>query len=291
MHWILIVMVALAACGKSKAECRTEAESFGKLLAAADLSQSVLQVDDTMDLVERTDLRPYELHEAPVVYLDAKQTRYQGKLIANVGELGELLAAAHASIVEMIESGKVPRRNPPDPRRLIFAIDAATPWSSVVATVDVAAKAGMTAPEFVFDLPVTWKAPPRAPIDTELDKIVDDKEGGMATRFAEITKRLVQRCPSVVRIFGEVSAVEGGNKTEYIARALPKALIDCDCNVDMPDFRATIWRIMANPRPMRVLAFDPDAPAKSIAAPGAKPWREVAPTLAPDVGNAKLVVE
>jgi len=290
MRSLWLVVVALAACGKSKAECRTEAESFGKLLAAADLSPSFIQVDDTLHLVERTDLRPPEFHTAPIVYVTATKITYQGKLV-NADDLVPLLAAAHAQVVDAIETGKVPRNHPPDPRHVYLVIDAATPWSQVVAAVDTAAKAELTAPMFVFGVPVTWKAPPRAPIDTELDKIVNDEDGAnKATRFAEVTKRLVERCPSVVELFGQVASVEM-DKTAYISTELPKALIDCGCKVDMPDFRATMWRLMVNPHPTRVLAMDPDAPATPIAAAGSKLWRDVAPRFAPDVRNAKLAVE
>lgn len=288
MWKVSLLAVALAACGKSKAECRTDAEAFGKLLAAADTSGSLIQLSHRMKLVERSDLTAKPTL-APVVNITATEISYQGTLIGDPEDLVERLAAAHAKIREELELGRYSPHDRPDPRSLLFVIDAETPWATIVGAVDAAARAGMTAPQFVFGAPVTWKSPPRAPVDDELDELMSDSSN-QATRLAETTSRQVNTCASVTKLFGEV-AMENGDKAQFLVQRLPAALIECNCDVDFPNFRSTMWRMLVNPHPVRVIAFDPDAPATPIAAPGTKVWREVAAQLAPGVRNGKLVVD
>jgi hypothetical protein len=59
----------------------------------------------------------------------------------------------------------------------------------------------------------------------------------------------------------------------------------------MPDFTATMWRMLANPHPVRVLRLDPDAPATTISAGATATWKDAAGRFTADVKNATLVVE
>ncbi len=286
----LAVLLVVAGCGKSKEECRTEAHALGSLLATADVSPSLMFVDDKdMHLVERGDLPNTQPRYAPVVNIGATTT-YQGQTVTTP-ELTERLTAAHAKIMEDIEQGRAPRYDPPDPRDLVFVIDAKVPWPRVVETVAAATQAGMTAPMFVFGSPNTAKPPPRAPIDDELDAITSSNDGNAATKLAKLTSRLVKGCPSMIKVFGEVSSTEGGDKARFIAEAIPQALIDCNCNVDLRDFRSVMWRLLANPHPVRALRFDPDAPATTITAGASATWKDAAARFTADVKNATLVVE
>jgi hypothetical protein len=210
----LVVLLIVAGCGKSKQACQTEAHALGSLLAAADVSGSMISVDKDVQLVERGDLPDAQPRYAPVVNVGATTT-YQGQAVTTP-ELAARLAAAHARIVEDLDQGRFPRRDPPDPRELNFVIDAKTPWPRVVETVAAATQAGMTAPVFVFASPVTAKSPPRAPIDRELDAITTSHDGNVATKLADVTSRLVKGCPSMIRVFGQVASTEAPDKARFI---------------------------------------------------------------------------
>jgi hypothetical protein len=39
-------------------------------------------------------------------------------------------------------------------------------------------------------------------------------------------------------------------------RELPKAVEDCNCNVDLPALRSALWQVMGDPHPTRVLVVN-----------------------------------
>lgn len=285
--WFLLLV--LAGCNKLSAdECKREAAAIQTLLRSADTEPQLLYVDDKMQLVERTDLPATRVPSAPVVILDEQGVTYQGERIP--GDLRARLTAARAQIVEDIEAGRTPRRDPPDPALVYFQIDKRTRWPRVVEAWQAARDAGMTSPGFVFGVPMTVTPPPRAPIDTELDALGNSDAANKATELANIISKQVEGCPAMIRAFGSIGAEDGGSKAKRLIDDLGPALVECKCNVDIPNFRSAMWRALANTKPTRVLRFDPAATPDPIALPATATWADAAAKLAPQTKNAELRV-
>lgn len=285
----LILAVLTSGCGKSAKECRTEAEALGKLLAEADTEPSLLQVPANVVLPSRTDLPRRELSYAPAVNLTATAITYQGQQLAGPEDLRERLAAARANVEDDIARGRFHGERP-HPELVYFLIDEATPWLRVVDTVKVAGEAGMRAPAFVFATPITSKPPPRAPIDDKLDAIIASEDASnKAIELARIMSTEVEDCPALMKAFGAVASEESKSKAQVLIEAIPPALIDCGCNVHMANFRSAMWRVLANPNPTRVVAFDPAAVRQTIALPAGTLWREASKRFTAELKFAELV--
>ena len=287
---LLALAATGAACGKSKEECRKQADELVAMLEAAETGGQLFQLAP-LKVVMRTDLpAKQKLEMAPVVTLNGTEIVYQGELV-DVDRLRERLANAVAKLKEQIELGMGPRGTVIDPRDVYFVIDESTPWSVVASTVNAAHEVGMTEPGFVFSVPNTVKRPPRGKIDDALDKLKDDQTGGKATKLAEgIARQSRSTCPSVTKMFGEVASYEGP-KDELIMKSLGKALTDCNCDLDMREFSATMWNLLVNPEPARAIAFTADAPKQTIALAGSTTWKVASAQFKPDLKNAELVIQ
>lgn len=291
MRWT-VLLLALAACGsgKSKEECRAEAAAMKALFAGANLEAPGVSLDPRMKLVQRSDLAARPTY-APEIGVQANEIRFERAVSSTLDDLHARLAVTFLKNAEHIEAFYRNRPNPPDARTINLVVDEATSWGTVVDVVSTARRAGFTRPSFVFVLPSTGTPPPRAPIDDEIDKLVAGPPDNVATSFAEMVSQEVKRCPAATKVFGAVGGVEADNKAEYIAEAIPEALVECDCNVDLPNLRAVLWRVMVTPNPPRVLALDPDAPAETIKLPASTTWKDAAKRFTPALKNADLVVE
>jgi hypothetical protein len=281
------LILALSACGKSAEQCKLEAQAFHKQLSEAETEISGL-LSVKAKLPSRRDFTHRELRMAPAVTVvpggftldDAPITRdaLRDKLIAERTRTREFIESSPRFAKEL------------DARMVYLAIDEAVPWHEVVDAVALAAEVELTVPVFLFAYPVTSTPPPRAPIDDELDRIMNDPPGDRATRFAEIVTKLVADCPAMQKSFGQVGSDETKSKAQIIIEAIPEALIECKCKVPMDDFRAAMWRILVVPTPMRALVIDPAAPAQELALPATTTWGEASKRLTPATKNVKLVV-
>ena len=287
---LIAVLASASACGKSAESCAKEANAIGALLQGVNTKPSLFWIPDNLHLIVRADLPERPERSGPLVTLRNGGVEYQGQLLS-VQDLGDRLAAAHAKIVEDLEVGRFPKRSAPNPALVYFLVDETTPWSQVVAAVDAAKAAGMTDPAFAFALPSTVTSPPRAPIDSKLDELMEVDSGNRASEFAKLLSTEIEGCASLVKLFGELAAIEGGGKDEHLARSIGPALIGCNCSVNMPNVRSLLFRLLVNMHPVRMIAFSSDGPATKVAAPAAATWREVATKLAPDLANATFVVE
>jgi hypothetical protein len=283
---LLLALVASAACGKSKSECKAEADGLTALLSQSDAGGSMFYIDESNGLVTRTDLSQRALSYSPVVIVKATETMYQGELVDDDG-LRRRLEAAVTKIKEDIELG---RGEPPDLRKVYFLIHSATPWSRVAAAVKVADDVGMQAPMFVFAHPMTAKAPPRTSVDSKLEAI---KDGNKATTLANIMSGLIKKCPSLIRAIGEIANELDASKTkdQMFAEKVGPALVACDCNVDYPELRSVLWHLLVNQTPTRIVAIDPTAPKETIAFPAATTWAEASKRLTAATKGLSLVVE
>jgi hypothetical protein len=173
-----------------------------------------------------------------------------------------------------------------------FVFDKATPWSQVVAAVAAAAKAGLGSPAFAFSAPAQTAPPPRAPVDEKLDAIFNDTDpANKATGLAKVMSEEIKECQQLNEVFGSVAAVEPDDKAKTIIAAIPPALIACKCQVHLGNLRSAMYRVLANPRPTRILAFDPAAPKTRLALPADTTWEVASKKFGAALRNAELAVE
>jgi hypothetical protein len=157
-----------------------------------------------------------------------------------------------------------------------------------VRVVDAAVRADFDAARFVFARPFHGRRPPPSTVEPELDAIVHNHDGSsIATRLAEKIKSTVEDCPAIQRVFGEVASTEG-NKTDHLIRQIPEALVDCNCNLDMPSFATEMWYVMANEHPVGVVAVQIDPTGTAIELPAITPWREASKQLTPTMKSVAL---
>jgi hypothetical protein len=282
----------LAACGgKSAEECRTEATEVGDLLVeAAKEPGSLFWLTDSEHLVTRTDLPvPRDWTTGPTIKLTAATTTFGDHVMADAAAIATRARETSSQIEADLATGRLRPQWVKEPRRVYLMIDPATPWDRVVGAVDALAEGGLSAPMFLFEQPTPVKAPPRAPIDDKLDKTLQAESGERATELAKLAKQVVEGCEPLKQEFGSVSAVEGENKAMRLARAVAPALIACKCNVNIPNLRAVMFRVIWVPRPIRGIGFSPDAGAQPIALPKTTTWAEASKRFTPTLGNAKLI--
>jgi hypothetical protein len=290
-----LVVVVLAACGKSKDECRVEARAAGDLLVAAARELPMwFEPPDDLPLVTRTDLPARrDLRSGAVVIVTPTQLQIperwgsSGKLAAQtVTDPAALVDALRVEQEELQAAAERYPRGAPDTRRVYLMIDPTVPWERVVAVVGAANTAGLSAPAFVFEQPSTITPPPRAGIDAKLDAIMKGDPAERATQAAKLMSDVVKDCAPLVKSFGAVAGDDGGDKGMSLARDITAALVACNCEVNIPDLRSAMFRILHVKRPLRVITFDPDALPARITLPPTTTWAEASKRLTLVVKNA-----
>jgi hypothetical protein len=283
---LTIFVVLLAGCGKSAEQCRTEARELGALLASIDTEPGPIWSTEAK-LVMRPEL-PKLGERAPELTLFPGRIQLDHRGTVTREMFAEALAAAQAELAD----ARRMRRDPPDARRIYVLIDGATPWREVVTAVEAAATAGFTTPTFVFGAPSTATPPPRAAVDDELDRITTEvNPAERATEFAKLVEKQVADCAALQDVFGDIGRSDAESKSQMLIRRLPDALVDCKCDVPMADFRATMWRLLAIPTPMRGLAVELVADGTRIALPAATPWSAASKRLDASTKTVQLALE
>jgi hypothetical protein len=199
--------------------------------------------------------------------------------VMNRVKLIEALTAAESELRKAIADGNVPKRDPPDPRRMILVVDRRVTWQDVVVALGAATHSGFSLIDFVFGRPPATPPPPRTRVDDELDKLKPDADGNMSGVLAEYTRPKVQACPGLVRAFGNASAT-AADPTQTLLAAVGPALIDCGCAVDPAEMRSLFWRVAGNPHPLLIVEVSLDADAKAFAVVQTTKWRDVAKQFA-----------
>lgn len=288
----VLAIALLAGCsGKSQEECRTEATALGDLLVeVAKEPGSMFVIPDDLPLVKRTDLpMRTDLSTAPTVTLTPSSMKLGDVPERTMEELTLDLRGKYGELQADLESGKLRPDWVKEPRRVYFLIDPATPWERVVAAVDAANKAGLTAPGFVFEAPQPIQPVPRSPMDDKLDAVMKAEPSERATEVAQLASKVVDRCGPLEEAFGRVAGSEGENKAMIIARSVKPSLIGCECKADIPALRSVLFRIMYVPRPPRVITFDPDGGKQPIELPKPTTWAEASKRFTPTLKNAELI--
>ncbi|HEX5064455.1 MAG TPA: hypothetical protein VFV99_34000 [Kofleriaceae bacterium] len=290
-HVLLIAMLAGCHGGaKTEGECKTEATAVGDLLvAAAKEPPSPLTITDDVHLVTRTDLPTNrDLRQAPVVTVTPTTLKLDDKDVADTDGLAIGLRGRFEKVQADLDSGRMRPAWIGDPRRVYLAIDPTTPWERVANVVASAGAAGLTAPAFVFEQPTSLKPPPRAEIDDKLDALMKDDPANRASEVAQLMSKVIDHCPALKKQFGAVASEEG-DKGMTLSLAVAPALIECKCQVDIPNLRAVMFRILYVKRPLRFVTFEADAAKEKIEMPKPTTWAEASKRFTPTLKNAELV--
>ena len=302
MRWLVIIALVACGKGKSKDECRAEADAVGKLLVeAAKEVPSFYEPPDDVKLVVRTDLPTRrDLRTGPVVTITPSELRIAeiylpgdrsprprpAQTLREVAELDAVLRELRAQIGTEELS-----RWHPDPKRIYFAIEPTTPGQRIVAVVDAAKAQGFTAPAFIFEQPSTLTPPPRSGIDPKLDALLATEDpANRATELAKLTQEIIKKCEPLNKSFGSVASVEGQDKGMMLAQDVGPALVACNCNINIPDLRSVMFRILHVKRPLRILTFEADAIADRMSFPPATTWAEASKRFTPGIKNATLAL-
>jgi biopolymer transport protein ExbD len=274
MRALIVVAALLAACGKGKAECSAEAKDIAAFLTAANTDPPFYAGD--AKLVVREELTAHIPAEEHPITLQVLPDGYAFYSKVPADQLASQLLDLH-------QFNGSPR--------IYLAIDSAAPWSAVVAAVDQAKQAGFTKPAFLFRTQAKVTPPPPSKVDAELDAIMKTPSEHVGTDLAALMAKTVESCTSLKKAFQSVSANEPEDRAAVLIRAIQEALPECKCDLDTASLRSIMWRILANPTPDRMIAFDGRPTEKSIALPGATPWSEASKQLTPDTASATFTVQ
>jgi hypothetical protein len=285
-------LVVAVACSNSKpdgsapppakpkpSDCEARANAAAKFLTTMDHEPNLIYLKDVQPVV-RTDLalRESDIRYAPVIMVEAARISYEDRpLVATE------LKAAHDKIISDIEEGKVPKNDPPDPRRLNLVIDQRAPGTLVARAVATAYKAGFDRITVVFGRPPKTPPPPHTKVDDDVAKLMKDIESGnKATALAEYTRPKVAGCPTLIALFGEVGTEEQDDKAGYLLKRVGPALIGCNCAADPAEITSLMWAITGNPHPVGAIDIVLDPKAKQTLALGAATWSDASAQLHPD---------
>jgi hypothetical protein len=250
-----IVMVVAACHKKDAGSCRTEAADLAQFLAHVEHAPDGLAIGSTK-LVERGALPLLASVDAPVVVVR-----------------GAVTVSGHEVSTDAVGTDLVARA--PGGHGYVLAVDAAEPWSKVVAVIGSAGGSGFDHVQLVFAHGGgDGSPPPRTPVDDELDAAF---ASGRASDLAALAKRTVTRCPALQATFGAVEPA--GHAGDVILSGLAPALIDCECNVDMSELRSILYRLYAGPRPVGVLALVVTADAPPVRLPASTTWADASKQL------------
>ena len=257
----------LAACGKSAEQCRTEARELGALLADIDTEPGPIW-STKAKLVARADL-PRPGAGTTTVTLFAGRSLLAETEMQTPQKLREALDESRRQRAAFDEVGS--RRHRPDPRRIYFLVDEATPWREVVAAV----RAPMSMTSSITSSPTS-----------------SERAGhGIRSPAREASRGLRRRAGHLRRH----RRLGNRSKSQFHVRRLADALINCKRDVPMADFGSTTWRLLVIPQPLRGLENDLELATVSNPAQlvllATTPWSTTSKRLDPSTKNVQLVVE
>jgi hypothetical protein len=154
----------------------------------------------------------------------------------------------------------------------------------------VAASVGFSHASFVFSVPVTETPPPRNWVDDKLDALQAKRDdgGGKATEFAKLASDIVKSCSALEKVYGRVSPDENEDKATYIIEGTGPALIECNCDADLPALRSIMWRLLSNPHPTNVVEVEVASDGAPIEVSATTSWRDAQKALQPGAHIAPL---
>jgi hypothetical protein len=283
LAWLAI---ALAACGGRNPEsCKADAEDIAKRLAEADHDPNLISTQGA-NLVERSDLAKPDFKDGPVLRLSSDAIVLEGSKVA-IDDLTTSLRARRRKMDDDLE--RHPRfKAEVDVHMIYLFVDAGATWGQVVRVVNAVAAADFTSPWFVFARPSHARRPPPSKVDAELEAIAHGDAANKATKLANMMSATIAGCPAMISAFGGVASHESGSKADQLIAAIPAALVDCNCNVDMPSFASEMWSALVNEHPAGVLAVQIDPSGAPIELPAITSWRDASKQLTPATKTVSL---
>ncbi len=188
------------------------------------------------------------------------------------------------------------------PGALLLVIAPDTAWADVVAAIDAFATARYDHIEIV-----TWRRratairrPPPSAVDPVFQGFHALGGEQRATLLADQLRKTDATCQAIMRMMAGLAGIDPAMKAEAFVARLPAALEKCDCKVDLPSLRTTVFWMLA-PRdfarqPVQTtLRFTRERGAPAIARPAKATWgnvgKGVLASLRDQKGSVRLVAE
>lgn len=265
---LLLAVISSFACSKDsspgKSEPKTEVTSSttsessklacdqrmdqlaGRLPLLAKESGIALAVPVGLTPIESSKGSPVESYGSTLVIESDGAFVFQGQQVANLDDLKDRLTVELDRILASDRG-----------RALYIWAQASTPAASVAHLVsavpaDFDARLALVGPERpLSDHDAELLNNPR--IQRLRDEIDDLDPAQKAATFAKQIQAAVGACAPLIRVFGSVASTPGTSKAEYMAKAAPEALRDCQCQVaDLDTIEYALLAVMgAYERPVR----------------------------------------
>jgi hypothetical protein len=290
MRALVLLVVVLAACGKKAEECRAYGTELGaQLTLAAEEPPPAFFVPDDVHLALFDDLPRAMLPRGLGIALSPSATRLGARPVDSSYDLRRALEDERQRL--RAELDKWPERASylDDPERAYFVIDLKTPWPAVVEAFETVRAAGITKLAFAFTATQTLKPPPRAPIDKALDAAMAKDPAERATELANILRQVIRECPAIDKAIND-AMTKDGNHAMFVAKAIPDALVECECRVSKDNFRSAMFRMVYMQQPVRALQLATTGPVTRIELPATALWADAARLLRPTTKAVELIV-
>ncbi len=287
---IILAATLAAACGKKAERCRAYSEEVGALLTlAAEEPPAAVVVPDDLELALSDDLPRAMLPPGVSIVVSPSGMKLEARPYDSAFELQRALEDERQRL--RAELDKWPERASyvADPDRAYFVIDLKTPWPTVLEAYEAVRAAGVTKPAFVFTATQTLKPPPRAPIDKLFDEVSTKPPADRATEMANLLRSQIRECPTIDKAINEAMKQEG-NHAMYVAKAIPAALVECECRVSEANFRSAMFRLVFMPRPIRAVQLATTGPVTRIELPATALWADAARQLLPTTKAVELAI-
>lgn len=263
------LLVLALGCGNKKQQCQADVADLADYLRK--LKYESFTVSTSAKLVTRSDV-PDPTQAAPVLDLLPNGAQMNGKPI----DLSSLQQQLIDESMSISRSG-ANARNAQTAPTVLFAIDEATPWHTVAEMAEAAASSGFNHVGFVFAAPATVQPPPHTSVDDEVAKL-GTAPGEKAAGLAKLLKDISAPCKPIQDVFSNLATYSTGDKSEIYASGVSKALLECDCGIDLPRFRSASYYLFTAP-PTRSLTVTVSRDGAPLAFPANTPWREVSKQL------------
>jgi hypothetical protein len=271
MRWLLLLLLAIAACGKDRAQtCGPDVYDLQQYLKKMDRGLAWLDTG-SLDLIRRDELPKKYVPMSPVVQVRPTGLALHGMPVEPYDLISQLQAQAYM------------RQRGYKTDQVVIVVDAKAPWERVVSATQAAERAGIRRVLFAFAGPPASDPPPRTRIDDDLDKL-DKEPGEKAVAFARMLERVTESCPTLFKTFrgyGMSNATD--DRDGRLIDVMAQALVECECKLDLGALRSLMYRLLAT-KPITLLdvTLDRYDQGSRIELPAETPWRDASKRLAKD---------
>jgi hypothetical protein len=273
MRWLLLVALLTSCAKKSPTKCHAEAVELENFLNSVDRMNVPFEIRAPMTLPVRDDLPEGDRPYADDIKVFRDHWEYLDERYTTIETLEARLVHIHQNQVELGSKHR-------DASVLYLIVDRAAIWERVVAAFEAAQGAGYTKQLFVFAGSKRQTPPPPSKIDGELDAAFALEAGERGSKLGQIFTRFANQCPAMHKPFVNKGADDGKTRTDELIEDTTKDLVDCNCSVDMPSLRMAMWRLIAEPMQVKIVAIEATPPGKAhspkvVIAPKLTSWADV----------------